>query len=57
MTCGPVAKELQCQSFQSLIWRLLRGGAMGRSALVRPLLDVKVGKIDIIAVYKVDRLT
>lgn len=57
MACGSVAKELQCPNFQSLIWRLLYGGLMERPALVHPLLDVKVGKIDIIIVCKVDRLT
>ncbi|GAB5487013.1 MAG: recombinase family protein [Parasphingorhabdus sp.] len=33
------------------------GGNMGRPALVQLLDDVKAGKVDIIVVYKVDRLT
>jgi len=47
-------------------WRLIKaayddggfsGGSMERPALARLLEDVKAGKIDIIIVYKVDRLT
>ena len=47
-------------------WRLVRtayddggysGGSMERPALARLLIDIQAGKIDVIVVYKVDRLT
>jgi site-specific DNA recombinase len=47
-------------------WTLIRsryddggysGGSTERPALQRPLADVKTGKVDVIVVYKVDRLT
>lgn len=35
----------------------LSGGTLGRPALQRLLADIDAGKIDIVLVYKVDRLT
>lgn len=60
------ACEAYIESQKSEGWKLVRdryddgglsGGTMNRPALVRLLEDVRSGKVDIIVVYKVDRLT
>src|SRR5215510_12415531 len=60
------ACEAYIKSQASLGWKLLpqhyddpaySGGNLDRPALKRLLADIKVGKIDVVVVYKIDRLT
>jgi site-specific DNA recombinase len=60
------ACEAYVKSQSHEVWRLIRdryddggfsGGSMDRPALQKLLADVQAGRIDVIVVYKVDRLT